>query len=95
MSRQSCSECGHAEHIFGSGGGESMAADSDVDLLGALPLDMAIRVGTDEGKPTVVADPEGAVATIYRDIARRVAAKLSQKTKDHSAAFPNIVIQNN
>ncbi|MDH5369837.1 MAG: iron-sulfur cluster carrier protein ApbC [Gammaproteobacteria bacterium] len=95
MSIHICSECGHAEHIFGSGGGESMAADSDVDLLGALPLDISIRVGTDEGKPTVAADPDGAVATIYRDIARRVAAKLSQKTKDHSSAFPNIVIQNN
>lgn len=95
MSIHICSECGHAEHIFGSGGGERMAADSDVDMLGALPLDMAIRVGTDEGKPTVAADPDGTVAMIYRDIARRVAAKLSQKTKDHSAAFPNIVIQNN
>ncbi len=95
MSIHICSECGHAEHIFGTGGGERMAEDSDVDLLGALPLDMAIRVGTDEGKPSVVADPEGQVAGIYRDIARRVAAKLSQKTKDHSAAFPNIVIQNN
>ena len=95
MSIHICSECGHAEHIFGSGGGESMAEDSDVDLLGALPLDMSIRVGTDEGKPTVVADPDGKVTEIYRDIARRVAAKLSQKTKDHSAAFPNIVIQNN
>ncbi len=95
MSIHICSECGHAEHIFGSGGGESMASDSDVDLLGALPLDMSIRVGTDEGKPTVVADPDGTIATIYRDIARRVVAKLSQKTKDHSAAFPNIVIQNN
>jgi ATP-binding protein involved in chromosome partitioning len=95
MSIHICSECGHAEHIFGSGGGETMAADSDVDLLGALPLDISIRVGTDEGKPTVVADPDGKVAEIYRDIARHVAAKLSQKTKDHSAAFPNIVIQNN
>lgn len=95
MSIHICSECGHAEHIFGSGGGETMAEDSDVDLLGALPLDMSIRIGTDEGKPTVAADPDGTVATIYRDIARRVAAKLSQKTKDHSAAFPNIVIQNN
>lgn len=95
MSIHICSECGHAEHIFGSGGGESMASDSDVDLLGALPLDMSIRVGTDEGKPTVVADPDGKVTEIYRDIARRVAAKLSLKTKDHSSAFPNIVIQNN
>ncbi len=95
MSIHICSECGHAEHIFGTGGGERMAEDSDVDLLGALPLDMSIRVGTDEGKPTVVADPDSKVTAIYRDIARRVAAKLSQKTKDHSAAFPNIVIQNN
>lgn len=95
MSIHICSECGHAEHIFGTGGGERMAAESDVDMLGALPLDMSIRIGTDEGKPTVVADPDGAVAKIYRDIARRVAAKLSQKTKDHSSAFPNIVIQNN
>ncbi len=95
MSIHICSECGHAEHIFGSGGGERMAEESDVEMLGALPLDMSIRIGTDEGKPTVVADPDGAVATIYRDIARRVAAKLSQKTKDHSSAFPNIVIQNN
>ena len=95
MSIHICSECGHAEHIFGSGGGERMADESDVEMLGALPLDMSIRVGTDEGKPTVVADPDGAVAKIYRDIARRVAAKLSQKTKDHSSAFPNIVIQNN
>jgi len=95
MSIHICSECGHAEHIFGTGGGERMAAESDVDMLGALPLDMSIRIGTDEGKPTVVADPEGTVASIYRDIARRVAAKLSQKTKDHTSAFPNIVIQNN
>ena len=95
MSIHICSECGHAEHIFGAGGGERMAEETDVDMLGALPLDISIRVGTDEGKPTVVADPDGTIATIYRDIARRVAAKLSQKTKDHSSAFPNIVIQNN
>jgi ATP-binding protein involved in chromosome partitioning len=95
MSIHICSECGHAEHIFGSGGGERMAGESDVEMLGALPLDISIRIGTDEGKPTVVADPDGAVAKIYRDIARRVVAKLSKKTKDHSSAFPNIVIQNN
>ena len=95
MSIHICSECGHAEHIFGAGGGDRMAEESDVDMLGALPLDVSIRIGTDEGKPSVAADPDGAIATIYRDIARRVAAKLSQKTKDHSAAFPNIVIQNN
>lgn len=95
MSIHICSECGHAEHIFGAGGGARMAEETDVDMLGALPLDISIRVGTDEGKPSVAADPDGKIATIYRDIARRVAAKLSLKTKDHSSAFPNIVIQNN
>jgi ATP-binding protein involved in chromosome partitioning len=95
MSIHICSECGHAEHIFGSGGGERMAGESDVDMLGALPLDISIRIGTDEGKPSVAADPEGKIATIYRDIARNIAAKLAKKTKDHSSAFPNIVIQNN
>jgi len=95
MSTHICSECGHEEHIFGSGGGGRMAEQHNVDLLGALPLDISIRTSTDEGKPSVVADPEGRIAEIYRDIARRVAAKLSQKTRDFSASFPNIVIQNN
>jgi ATP-binding protein involved in chromosome partitioning len=93
MSIHICSNCGHEEHIFGKGGGESMAEQYDVDFLGALPLDMSIREGTDNGKPSVVADPEGRVAEIYRDIARRTAAKLSKQAKEHSAAFPNIVIQ--
>ncbi len=95
MSTHICSNCGHEEHIFGAGGGERMAEQFDVDLLGSLPLDMSIRIGTDEGKPTVVAEPEGRIAQVYRDIARRMAAKLSLKSKDFSASFPNIVIQNN
>ena len=95
MSIHICSKCGHEEHIFGSGGGSKMAEDYDVDMLGALPLDMSIREGTDAGKPTVVADPEGRITEIYKDIARRVGAKLSLKQKDFSASFPKIVIQNN
>ena len=95
MSTHICSKCGHEEHIFGAGGGGRMAEQYNVDLLGSLPLDITIRESTDGGKPTVVADPEGRIAQIYRDIARRVAAKLSQKAKDYSAAFPKIVIQNN
>ena len=55
-----CSNCGHAEHIFGAGGGERMASDYDVELLGSLPLDIRIREQADSGKPTVVADPDGA-----------------------------------
>ena len=92
MSIHICSECGHEEHIFGQGGGANMSEQYDVDLLGALPLDMAIRRDTDEGKPTVVADPDGRVAEIYRDIARRVAGKLSTQAKDYASKFPNIVI---
>ena len=95
MSIHICSNCGHEEHIFGAGGGERMAEENDVDLLGALPLDMSIREGTDVGKPTVVADPDGRISQIYREIARRMAAKLSLKAKDFSGSFPKIVIQNN
>jgi ATP-binding protein involved in chromosome partitioning len=94
MSTHICSKCGHEEHIFGEGGGQRMSEQNDVDFLGALPLDMRIRVETDSGKPTVVADPECRISQIYRDIARRVAAKLSLKKKDFSAKFPSIVIQN-
>ncbi len=95
MSIHICSNCGHAEHIFGEGGGKSMADQYGADLLGALPLDMAIRVQADGGKPTVADDPEGQVSQIYRDIARKTAAKLSLRAKDYSARFPKIVIQNN
>jgi len=94
MSTHICSKCGHEEHIFGAGGGSRMAEEYDVDFLGAIPLDIRIREHTDNGKPTVVADPDGQLSLIYREIARRVAAKLSRKKKDFSAAFPNIVIQN-
>ena len=92
MSIHICSECGHEEHIFGQGGGVNMSEEYDVDFLGALPLDMAIRKDTDEGKPTVVADPDGRVSQIYREIARRVAGKLSMQAKEYASKFPNIVI---
>ncbi|MBI4189919.1 MAG: iron-sulfur cluster carrier protein ApbC [Betaproteobacteria bacterium] len=94
MSLHSCSQCGHEEHTFGAGGGERMSKDYGVELLGALPLDIRIREQADSGKPTVVADPDGRVAEIYRAIARRVAVKIAEKQQDHSAAFPKIVVQN-
>ena len=94
MSTHICSKCGHEEHIFGTGGGEKMGKDYDVELLGALPLDIGIRQQADSGKPTVVSDPDGRVAQIYRQIARRVAIKIADKAQDHSAAFPKIVVQN-
>jgi ATP-binding protein involved in chromosome partitioning len=94
MSTHICSMCGHEEHIFGEGGGGRMAKQYDVDLLGQLPLDIRIREETDSGKPTVIADPECKISLIYRDVARRVSAKLSLQKKDYAAKFPNIVIQN-
>jgi ATP-binding protein involved in chromosome partitioning len=94
MSLHICSKCGHEEHIFGSGGGDRMSKDYGIDLLGSLPLDIKIREQADSGKPTVVADPDGRVAEIYREIARKVAVKIAEKQQDHSAAFPKIVVQN-
>ena len=95
MSIHICSNCGHEEPIFGSGGGEHMARQYNVDLLGQLPLDMGIREGVDEGKPSVAMDPESRISLIYRDIARKTAAKLSLVAKDYSAKFPKIVVENN
>ncbi len=94
MSMHICSNCGHAEPIFGQGGGEKMCTEYGVDFLGALPLTMAIREQTDSGKPTVVADPDGQVAGIYKAIARKVAVKVAEKAKDMTSKFPNIVIKN-
>ena len=94
MAMHTCSNCGHMEHIFGAGGGERMATDYKVDLLGSLPLDIKIREMADGGKPTVVSDPDGAVAAIYLDIARKCAAKIAKSAQDRSAIFPKIVVQN-
>ncbi|WP_296000015.1 iron-sulfur cluster carrier protein ApbC [Rugamonas sp.] len=94
MSTHICSNCGHAEEIFGSGGGAKMCADFGVEFLGALPLTMAIREQTDSGTPTVVAEPDGPVAAIYKDIARKIAVQIAEKAKDMTSKFPSIVIKN-
>jgi len=95
MSIHICSECGHEEHIFGQGGGQSMSDQYDVDFIGSLPLDKKIREEVDEGTPSVAIEPDGRIAHIYREIGRRMSAKLSLRAKEFSAKFPNIVIQNN
>jgi ATP-binding protein involved in chromosome partitioning len=87
-----CSKCGHAEHIFGEGGGKRMAAEYGMDYLGALPLDIRIREQADSGRPTVVSDPDGEVAAIYKAVARQVAIKIANKAKDFSSKFPSIKI---
>ena len=94
MSIHICSKCGHEEHIFGEGGGQRMAAQYNVPFLGSLPLDIRIREETDSGQPTVVAEPDSRIAGLYRDIARRAAARLSLQAKNYSHKFPTIVIQN-
>jgi len=94
MSTYVCPNCGHESHIFGSGGADKMCRDYGTELLGQLPLDAGIREQADSGRPTVVADPEGKVADIYRRIARRCAVKIAESQKDMSAKFPNIVVQN-
>ena len=94
MSTHICSNCGHAEEIFGAGGGAKMCADFGVEFLGALPLTMAIRQQTDSGTPTVVAEPDGPVAAIYKQIARTIAIKVAEKAKDMTNKFPSIVIKN-
>ena len=87
-----CTQCGHVEHIFGADGGKKMAATYGMDYLGALPLNMQIRLQADSGKPTVVADPDGEVAAIYKAMARLVAVKIAAKAKDFSSKFPSIKV---
>ena len=87
-----CTNCGHVEHIFGADGGKKMAAEYGMDYLGALPLNMQIRLQADSGKPTVVSDPDGEMALIYKAMARLVAVKIAAKAKDFSSKFPSIKI---
>jgi len=87
-----CSNCGHIEHIFGADGGKKMAAEYGMDYLGALPLAMSIREQADSGRPTVVAEPEGEVAGLYKVLARKVAVAIAAKNKDFSSKFPSITI---
>ena len=94
MSTHICTSCGHEEPLFGSGGGARMAEEYDVSLLGQLPLDLRIREQTDGGTPSVVADPDGTVATAYRHTAMRMAAGLATQGRDYSSKFPNIVVEN-
>ena len=93
MSVHICSNCGHAEPIFGEGGGESLGADFQVPLLGKLPLDLRIRQGLDAGQTIVVADPESPISQQYRDIALRVAGAIAAKARDTSHKFPKIVVE--
>jgi ATP-binding protein involved in chromosome partitioning len=92
MSTHVCSQCGHEEPVFGSGGGARMAEQYGLDLLGQLPLDIRIREETDGGRPTVVADPAGRIGRAYLDMARRTAARLSRAAAA-APGFPKITVE--
>ncbi len=94
MSIHVCTNCGHEEPLFGSGGGAQIAAEYELELLGQLPLDLRIREQTDSGNPSVVAEPDAAPADAYRATARRMAARLALQGKDYSRHFPKIVVEN-
>ena len=88
-----CSQCGHAEPIFGQGGGERMAAEYKAPWLGSLPLTMTIREQADAGQPVVVSHPEGDAAQLYREIAARLAGRVAILPKDLSDKFGAIAVK--
>ena len=90
-----CENCGHVEHIFGEEGGKRLAAEYEMDYLGALPLNLSIRVQADNGRPSVVSEPEGEIAALYKAVARQVAVKVAKRAKDFSAKFPTISVSKN
>jgi len=93
MSTHVCTQCGHEEPLFGSGGGAQMATDFEIELLGQLPLDLRIREQTDGGTPTVIAAPDSSLAEAYLQTARRMTARLAMQGKDYSHRFPTIVVE--
>jgi ATP-binding protein involved in chromosome partitioning len=94
MSIHVCSNCGHQEHIFGEGGAQRMSKDYGVNVLGQLPLDIRIREQVDSGRPTLVSDPDCSVSQIFKEVARKAAAKIAMQKKDYGAVMPKIVVQN-
>ena len=91
MSMHICSNCGHAEHIFGENGGQKIADQYDTQLLGSLPLSKFIREQSDAGVPVVVEQENSDVALMYRNLARTVAVALAKRTANDQQ-IPNISI---
>lgn len=94
MSTHICSQCGHEEAVFGNGGGEKIATEFDVPLLGQLPLTLEIRADADSGTPITAKDPDGNISQTYRTIARKAAALLSLRPKNYSLKLPRVVVEN-
>src|SRR3546814_3725626 len=91
MSIHICTNCGHAEPIFGENGGRNMAAEFNLPWLGSLPLQLSIRTQTDSGNPSVIAEPQGEAARAYHDIAQRIAANVAALPRDMSGKMPMVV----
>jgi ATP-binding protein involved in chromosome partitioning len=91
MALHTCSQCGHQEHIFGEGGGRRIAAEYGTELLGSLPLSLAIRTDLDTGQPTVVKDPQGDIAQAYRAIARKMVANLEHQGRKPTGPTISVV----
>ena len=94
MAMFKCPKCGHLEHIFGEGGARRMSEQYGVEVLGQLPLDPSIRDHADSGEPSVIAEPEGEAAQIYRTIAMKVAAAIAKSAKDMSLKMPSVKVVN-
>ena len=93
MSTHVCSQCGHEEALFGSGGGERLASASGLTLLGRLPLMRSIREASDAGQPIVISDPASDAAAAYRDIARKVKSVLTSQRQADALKFPDIIVE--
>jgi len=91
MNTHICSQCGHEEAIFGTGGGQRLSEEYGVDVIGSLPLDLAIRKHTDEGKPIVISEPDGAIANAYLALAQNLVEKVMRQDQQASSA-PKISI---
>jgi ATP-binding protein involved in chromosome partitioning len=87
-----CEKCGHTEHIFGHEGGKRLAAEYNMHYLGALPLNLSIRVQADSGRPTVASEPDGEIAELYKAMARQVGVQVALRAQDFSSKFPTIVV---
>lgn len=79
MALHTCSNCNHTEAIFGTGGGEFIAEQYQVPLLGQLPLASGIRAQVDKGVPSVLADDE--FAQYYLDIAKNIETNINKFAK--------------
>ena len=79
MSHYRCPSCGHMERIFGVGGGERLAQEYDLPVLGQIPLEPAVALGGEDGRPIVEMAPDGAVAQTFREVAAQLTLEAARR----------------